>query len=529
MTYIRHLLLISTFFYSLSLSANRKEGVQLRSEVDDALTVHSVLLLPTLDNVDGIFSRPFDIALQNTLEADKQWQLVKSAMTSGMIVPSELVNAPEKVKKIALNSKADALLVAEVRKNPKDFILALFLFSAKDGKLIAQSAASDLDPTSMERAHQQLLNLYNELKYRVPYEGLLLSRTKNRVTLNLGATDGLTPGQELPISRIISVTRHPKLGSIIQNEKIVIGKIKIMKVDKNLSFGDVVSEIELGAVQKDAKITGARPLTYAQESWIKKDDLPAEMLLSENNLVNGKVQEWRPELPPTFGLIGASLSLGTFKQSLSLSDGTSYTGKESLYPTANIFGEMWINPEWFVAASIAQGTASLSNPTGGSPGDLTTSLSQYSLDVGYNILLKDDFFDTKLIVGLGFYTYKMSIDDSNPTGLLSSEYSSPRLLLGARTPLDDAQRWYLSGMLYWYINAGLKERPYSSGGEDSRIVHYSLLLDYRWSERIWINSGLDFKTFSTDFSGVGNRPDGKSGTSGSHRFQSLVFGASYMF
>lgn len=529
MTYIRHLLFVVTFFSTATLQANRKEGVQLKSAIDESLTVHSVLLLPTLDNVDGIFSRPFDIELRKQLETDNQWQLVTSAMTSTMVVPSELVNAPEKVKRIAENSKADALLVAEVRKNPKDFILALFLFSAKDGKLIAQAAATDLDLTSMERANKQLLNLYNELKYRVPYEGLLLSRTKNRVTLNLGANDGLTPGQELAVSRIIQVTRHPKLGTIIQNEKIVIGKIKLMKVDKNLSFGDIVSEIELGAIQKDAKITGARPLTYAQESWIKKDDLPAEMLLSENNLVNGKVQEWRPELPPTFGMVGANLSLGTFKQSASFTDGTNYVGKESLYPIANIFGEMWINPEWFVAASISQGTASISNPAGGSPGDLTTSLSQYSLDFGYNLLLKDDFFDTKLMMGLGFYTYKMSVDDSNPTGLLSSEYSSARLLLGARTPIDDANRWYLSGLLYWYLNAGLKERPYSSGGEDSRIVHYSLLLDYRWSERIWINSGLDFKTFSTDFSGGGNRPDTKSGTSGSHRFQSLVFGASYMF
>lgn len=528
MTYSRHLLLVCILLFSNSLLANRKEGVKFKSSVDDALTVHTVLLMPTVDNVDGIFSRPFDKALSDKLSADNQWQLVGTQMTSSMVLPSELVNSPEKVMKIASSSKADALLLAEVRKNPKDFILALFLFSTKDGRLISQAAASDLDQTSIERATKQLLGLYDELKFRVPYEGLVLSRTKNRVTLNLGATDGLTPGQELACSRIIQVTRHPKLGTIIQNEKVMIGKIKLVKVDKNLSFGDIVSEIELSAIQKNAKITGAKPLNYAQESWIKKDDMPAEMLLSENNLVNGKVQEWRPELPPTFGLLGANLSLGPFKQTLSLTDGSSYTTKSALYPTVNLFGELWINPEWFIHASFGQGTASVVNPVGGgNPGDLTTAMSQYSFDVGYNLLLKDDFFDAKLIIGLGVYNYRMSIDDSTPEGLVSSEYSSPRVLLGARTPIDEANRWYLGGTLYWYINPGLKERPISSGGEDSNMVQYTLILDYRWSERVWINSALDFKTFTTDFSGGGTRL--VPGTTGSHRFQSLVFGASYMF
>lgn len=528
MTYIRLATTLCVFFLTTTALANRKGGVQLTSSVDDSLNVHTVLQLPTIDNVDGIFARPFDKALADLLTADTQWQFVGTHFSSSMVLPSELVSSPEKVKKIATLGKADALLITEVRKNPKDFILALFLFSTKDGRLISQAAATDLDQTSMERALKQLSNLYNELKFRVPYEGLILSRTKNRVTLNLGSGDGLTPGQELPCSRIIQVSRHPKLGSIIQNEKLVIGKIKVVKVDKKLSFADIVSEIELGAIQKNTKISGARPLNYAQESWIKKDDMPAEMLLSENNLVNGKVQEWRPELPPTFGMVGAHFDIGSFKQTLSLVDGSSFTVKERFYPSVNLFGEIWLNPEWFIAASLGQGTAAVSNPvSGGSPGDLTTSSSQYSMDVGYNILLKDDFFDAKLIAGFGFYNYRMSIDNSSPEGLVSSEYSSPRILLGARTPIDDANRWYLGGMIYWYLNAGLKERPISSGGEDSRIVHYNLQLDYRWSERILINSALDFKTFTTDFSGGGSRA--VDGSKGSHRFQTLVLGASYMF
>lgn len=500
----------------------------MQNSVDEALTIHSVALMPTVDNVDGIFSRPFDKALHEYLSNDKQWQLITSDLSRQMIVPSELIGSPEKVKKIAENYHADAILMTEVRKNPKDFILALFLFSAKDGQLISQAAATDLDQSSTDKAVKQLQSLYQELKFRVPYEGLILSRTKNRVTINLGSSDGLVPGQELPASKIIQVTRHPKLGNIIQNEKVVVGKIKLVKTDKYLSFGDVVSEIELGAIQKDTKITGAKPLTYAQESWIKKDDIPAELLLSENNLESGKVKEWRPENPPTFGMLGAYFSIGQFKQSLSLTDGNSYTTKNSLYPAVNLTGEMWINPEWFINVSLGQGTASLKNPVGGgSPSDLTSSFSQYSLDVGYNLLLRDDFFDSKLMFGFGFYKYKMSLDNSNPEGLVTSEYASPRLMLGGRLPVDDLKTWNISGIMYWYLNAGLHEKPVSSGAEDSRMVHFVFKLDYRWSERIWINSGLEWKTFSTDFSGTGTRI--VPGTHGSHRFQNFIFGASYMF
>jgi hypothetical protein len=518
--------LFLSLFISISF-ADKKEGVTLSNSVDASITIHKISFLPTVDNVDGIFSRPFDAKMNELLQADHQWLYTPAQFTGGLVSPADLIKSPTRAIKISQSLKADALIITEVRKNPKDFVLALYLFSALDGKLISHVAATDLAQDSTEKALKQFELLFQQLKYRIPYDGMVLSRTKNRVTLNLGALDGLTPGQELACSKIIEIKRHPKLGHIIQHEKVLIGKIKLVKVDPKLSFGDIVSETEAGSIQKDAKITGARPVQYLAEKWIKDDYVPAELLLSENNKVNGKIQEWKPEMPPSFGLIGASFGLSNYQQTLSLAN-TTLTAKNSIYPTVSLYGEMWINPEWFVNVGLSQGTGTIENPVaGGSPGKLSLASGFYSLDVGYNILLRDDFFDSKIFAALGYMNYSMDVDTSSGNGLNSTEYSGFRLLLGGKTPLDIANRWYLGATLQWYLHTSYKEKPFSSGADDSKIVNFRFLLDYRWSERVVLNSSLDFATYMVDFNGGGNRP--VSATKGSERFQTLNVGASYMF
>jgi len=521
-------IIISVFAFCLNFStasaAEKKEGVILSNQIDASLTIHTVALLPAVDNVDGIFAKPIDKKLKELLDGDHQWQLVDSNFAGRLLSAGDIIKNPDKAVKLAKPLKVDGLLLAEVRKNPKDFTLALHLFSAKDGKLIVQVAATDLDQSSIDKALAQVDELYKQMKYRIPYDGLVLSRTKNRVTINLGEVDGVKQGQELAASKIIEVTRHPKLGYIIQHEKVLIGKIKLIKVDPRLSFGDIVSETENGAIQKDSKITGARMLNYTPEKWINKDYLPPELLLSQDNQVNGKVQEWRPETPPTFGHVGASLALGKFQDTLTLSNNKTLTGKNSLYPAINLFGEMWINPEWYIHAAVTQGTGTLPNPNGGS--DLSANLGEYSLDVGYNLLLKDDFFDSKLFFAFGYYSYKMSLDYT-ADGLTSQQYSAMRLTIGGKTPISPDNKWYLGATLYWYVNPSMNESPVSSGTDSNRMVHFNFLVDYRYSERIWFDGGLEFKTYQTDFTGTGTRPT--PGIKGSQRFQNLFLGVSYMF
>lgn len=527
---VRTLIQVVVFFLlspSVSLAAG-KDGANYSSAIDSALTIHKMTFLPTVDNVDGIFAKPFNNKLKELLQNDHQWEFVDSQFAGNIITPFELMKSPNKVSKLSRPIGVDAILIAEVRKNPKDIVVSLNLFSAHDGLLIGQLVAGDLPQTSTDKALEHIEHLYQQLKFKIPYDGLILSRNKNRVTINLGQIDHIQPGQILNCSKIIEVKRHPKLGYIMQNEKALLGTIKILKVDKALSFGDIVSETEAGAIQKDSKITGARVISYKGEDWIKKDYLPPEMVLSENNKITGGTEEWKPQDPPTFGQVSAGLLLGPQQYSLSLADGKTYTSKVYIYPAINLSGEIWINPEWYLNIGIQQGTASAKNPVaGGNPSELTSSYGQYTFDVGYNLLLKDDFWDAKLFFALGIYDFRLSVDNSDPQGLTSLEYKSLRLTVGGKTPIDEASRWYMGAQLYWYINPSLSEEPVSSGSDKNKIVHFTFSGDYRWSERLILNSSLDFKTMTTNFSGLGNRT--VPGLKATNRLTQLNLGITYMF
>ena len=114
----------------------KRATVVYSNQADYALTLHTITRLPAVDNVDGIFAKPLDKKLQELIAADRQWNYVDSQFAGTFYTPTDLIQDPSKVVKVAKPLKVDGIVITEVRKNPKDFVLSLYLFSAKDGKLI---------------------------------------------------------------------------------------------------------------------------------------------------------------------------------------------------------------------------------------------------------------------------------------------------------------------------------------------------------------------------------------------------------
>ncbi|MBY0386031.1 hypothetical protein K2X05_12810, partial [bacterium] len=86
------------FLLSVSFShANKKEGVILSNQTDASMTIHRVSFLPTVDNVDGIFSRPIDSKLAELLQSDHQWVYSPAQFSGELISPAELIKAPARV------------------------------------------------------------------------------------------------------------------------------------------------------------------------------------------------------------------------------------------------------------------------------------------------------------------------------------------------------------------------------------------------------------------------------------------------
>jgi hypothetical protein len=140
-------------------------------------------------------------------------------------------------------------------------------------------------------------------------------------------------------------------------------------------------------------------------------------------------------------------------------------------------------------------------------------MSRYSLEVGYNFLLRDDFFGPKIQVSGGFATYRMYVDDSQPEALTTTTFSGLLLGLGGSFPISEEKLWFIGGKLNLFLLPTLTESPHTSGS----------------SSNLRATGGLDFSLYSATFTGSGTRPAGDSATSISQRHTVITGGINYMF
>lgn len=500
---------------------------QYQSDFDNSISFHKITYLPSIDNVSGIYSKQIDKKIQELIETNHRWDTAASTTQQSTVRPEELVGQPSRVLAISKNLNSDGFFLAEARKDPDQIHLQLYLFSARSGELIAEDIAK-LKSVNTDDLLASLTQLYNKVLSKIPYDALVLSRTDNRITINVGEKDGVTPGQNLTVVKVISAKRHPQRHFLIESNKVILGQIRVVKVEKFMSFADVQTETESGVIQKGAKITGVNQIRYDNTPWTK-NYTPPEQLLSENNkVVFGKnAREWIAKDPPTFGKIGAGLAVGSFNNNLGLSSGNNLDSKVQVYPRIDLHGEIWVTPRFYVDGIFAQGIGQSNNPSGG-PSELSNSLTQYRMSVGYNFMLMNEFFGPKVTFDLGINNYKMYVDTTSNQGLTTMEYSSIPFGIGGYIPIDKQQNWALGGKAYFHLFPRLRETPFSSAsGSDNTINHFHFFAERKWGARLRLNFGLEFLMLTTNFSGQGDRVD--TANNSSQRFTLFNTSIDYLF
>ena len=506
------------------------------SQVDEDLTLRRVGVLPVVDNVEGIYSRPVEAQLIELARNSHRWDYVETPVSGTVPALIELEENPDQVLKLTKSLDADGFFAAAIIKGPGGLSIRLDLFLKKDGKLLAQEILTDHPRFELAEVRDRMGELYRRVVAKIPYEGLILSRQLNRVTINLGKSDGLVKDQTVSVIQIISVTRHPKFNFLVSSEKEILGKVKILKVDDTLSFGAIVAEKERGAIRKLAKISGLTQVKYPEGSLGENHGAPDITNRPDAAVTLGKdPKEWLPTRPPAFGAAGAKLGLGTYNNSVSLGSAGTFSGSTMIYPSLSIFGELWLTPHWTVRADIMQGVMSIDNPRPSStPGTLNESLSRYSMQGEYNFLLRDDFFGPKMQLGAGFSQYRVFVQGSNPTALTTDTYNGFFATLGGSFPIADDKIWSLGARINIYLFPTLNESPVSSGGSPkTSIDEFSLFVEKKIAENLRLTGGIDFALYSTSFSGAGTRVDGsgnpETADSLSQRSVSLTGGISYLF
>ncbi|MCB0389913.1 MAG: autotransporter outer membrane beta-barrel domain-containing protein [Bdellovibrionales bacterium] len=521
------IVILCTFVNYAFAQQNLVSGETLyHSPEDELITIQKISVLPMLDNVGGIYSRPLEKHLIEIIEKDHHWDYSEINLVGPLISPEELEADPQKVSQLSTGTQSDGLIAARLIKGPSGISIKLNLFSTKDFKLIAFAEAKNLTRFEVQELKANIKDLFSQVVKKIPYDGIILSRQGQRVTINLGKNDGIEEGRVLSVVQIVKLNRHPKFNFLINAEKEVLGKVKLIKVDETLAFGKVILEKEKGVIQKGSKIAGIDFIKYNVTETLNDNTSTQDKLLNRpDGLVTfGKgATAWLPKRPPTFGMVYAGLGNSLYSYTVQQTQG--HTADSFFNPFINIGGELWLSPTWTIHAAIRQGIISIENPVSGStPDDLSASMSTYEFMIGYKFRLAPTVWGPQVELLGGMSNYDLKVDDTSPRSLTSTKYSGLRLGLRGSFPLDKKQDWSLGADLSFIFNPSIDEAPAASGtSPDSSINEFGIFVFRKIDLNIRMQAGLDFELFKTNFS------SGSTTTSSSQKYTSLNFGLAYMF
>lgn len=490
------------------------------SQIDKDLSIKNISVAPLADNVSSIYAAPLTDKLTETIKSDRQWDLIPYAKDA-KYTPEQFEDNPNNVKSVLTKIKADALLSGRISKGPSGISIKLTLFSAADGLPIAQEASKEYPGFELSDLKIQVDAVYTKLKQKILYNGVVLSRKGNLVTMNMGSSFGLKPGSEITAVQIINVTRHPRFKFIVSSEKVILGTITLSKVDDSLSFGSIVAEKEASAIKVGTKLTANDFIVYPEIPMTGEGKLAPDLNDRKDSeyILGNKPKEWLPERAPTYGKVGLLFGLGSYAVNNSVVGGTS-AGSNQLVPSVHLNGEMWLSSNWQLNLLLRQYVFSVGNgyPGTSSPDRINISSAETALSVAYNFLVGDDFFGPKIQVAGGMSNFNSTVDASTPLAFNSMKYSGMFIGIGGSFPLQNESNAPISlgGQFKYFLFPAASESPGSSASAQSTsIASFNMNFNYKISERFNYKTLLIFDQFR--------------GSVASHTITTLAMGLEYMF
>lgn len=515
---------VFVLFYSLQTRAQSSSSFV--SAADQDLTVKTVTAVPFSDNIKGIYAQPLYKKFQELVANDKWWSY--EPLPDNTQVPLDLSENSAIVKSLLNTTKAQGLFTFRITKGPKGLNGRLTFFVGNSGLPLLQEELTDYPGFEIADLEKQLQALYERIKARLPYRGMILSRRGQEVTINLGFKSGVKNNDEISVIQFLKVNRHPKLKFMISTEKEILGKIKIFKTDEYLSFAYVTYEREAGTVQPAMKLLPLDFVQYNEPVTANGKIIPGLENRKDRELSYGdNPKEWLPQQAPQYGRIALLAGIGSYSISTNLQSGSIDTSTP-LAPEIAIKGELWLSSEWNVLFNIRQSVFSTSNPLAGStPGTLNMSLSSYGVLGAYNFLMSEDFFGPKLQLSAGYATYNSHSDQSTPIAFTNMNYGGLVFGLLGQFPLSQEIPMDLGAQFNLFLNPSLSESAASGNSSKSSINQFGFFGIYHLKSRFKIRGEINFEYYSTDFSGPGAGTHTSSNTT--QKMTSFMGGIEYLF
>lgn len=524
-------LFVASCFISVSLPALGQTNAQnvYVSAVDQDLAIKSLVVIPTTDNVGGIYARPVEEELRQLVNDDKQWSLAN--YPADVKVKSETLDEkPADVQKILQAAQSEAALSSKIIRGPRGISVTLTLFVGREGWPLLQETLSDFKGFETAEVRAQVRRLFENIKYRMPFRATVLSRRGQQVTINLGSAYGLKPESRVSIVQIIKINRHPKLHFMVSTEKEVLGRVKLFKVEPYLSFGYVEMEKDPGVITVGSKVMPDEFVKYSVPVTTPSGKVLQDISTRPDKDVafGEEPQEWLPTMPPQYGKIELLAGFSSYTQNATLVSSGSISGSNNFAPNILVRGELWLNPEWYMGVQLRQAVFSISNDlAGSSPGTLNMAMGQYGVNVGYNFLLTSDYFGPKLQISAGYLNTNFTVDDSTPTAFTTMKYGGFAFSIAGQFPLSEEIPVDIGGKLDFFLNPSLSENKSSGSSSDNKINAFSFFVDYKMKTRFKIRGELLLENYSSDFSGTGSRSE--SASSISHKMTTILGGVQYLF
>jgi len=152
--------------------------------------------------------------------------------------------------------------------------------------------AENVKSTTAIRLEELVMQMAEKIIKDFPLEGYVVSRTDQKVSIDLGRYAGVKAGMRFSVFREGSIIKHPKTGEVLDIERIQTGKIEITKVRDNIAEARIMEEV---APQTVAYGQMVRSLSQPQTDFGKYTG-PSAFDSGRNTELMRKLSELDPKL-----------------------------------------------------------------------------------------------------------------------------------------------------------------------------------------------------------------------------------------
>lgn len=483
--------------YGASAAASAKDPLPPEA----SLRLKKVFLFPSIDDLSGALAPKLDEKIFSLFTHNTRFEVIRDPQVVKALSPDEdsyfkAALSPDVHKEAAKVTGADTTVLLRTRNVGPDTHMTLELRDAHGGLLFSEEGSVPGN-AKMDDRWAQIEKLYRGVLSRLPFEGTVTGRTAATATIDLGV-GSMRPNEEIEIARIVSVQRHPLLGTVIGTDYVRTGRARVTTVDRVLSFAEVIEEYPGEKVSPGQKVLrekaavvhrgeGAEEIAAPRPRARRGDPVAEPDAKGEPNPLDERLKSELDKPRARYGLAEASLYYGSIGNSQTVQNvETPYSGGGI---AGELAGELWITKNWILTGGYDFQNATLTDAAGNSIGSATWS--QIHLLGGFRIYPEGMAEGIVLTAGLGFEATGLQIPSNAALSIGGRRFSGPVVQV-------DGDVFFLENQK---INAGFAIQPFVSFTETGpslgtpnggTVIGIYLGWSHLIFDQLWLKIGLRY-------------------------------------